>query len=73
MVRSHQVTLTLCVVTLVRYKKDSVGRELYFTDVLVQMEAKKMGEDYNATDPPKQVRQGAGGGREMKCVQGCTG
>jgi len=37
-----------------RYKKP-VERGMYFTDVLVQMDAKLMGEEYNATQPPKQV------------------
>jgi len=37
-----------------RYKKD-VKKGMYFTDLLVQMDAKFLGEEYNKTDPPKQV------------------
>ncbi|MEW5299115.1 MAG: hypothetical protein WDW36_002161 [Sanguina aurantia] len=36
-----------------RYKKDSVKRAFYFTDTLVQMDAKMLGEEYNRTGPPK--------------------
>ncbi|MEW5313446.1 MAG: hypothetical protein WDW38_005013 [Sanguina aurantia] len=38
-----------------RYKKDSVKRAFYFTDTLVQMDAKMLGEEYNRTGPPKKV------------------
>lgn len=35
---------------------ESVGREVYFEDVRLQMEAKLWGEEYNRHKPPKQVR-----------------
>ncbi|KXZ51661.1 hypothetical protein GPECTOR_11g114 [Gonium pectorale] len=38
-----------------RYKKEGVRRSVYYNDVLVQMDAKMLGEMYNRTDPPKQV------------------
>ncbi|GFR42631.1 hypothetical protein Agub_g3567 [Astrephomene gubernaculifera] len=38
-----------------RYKKEGVKRSVYYNDVLVQMDAKMLGEMYNKTDPPKQV------------------
>ncbi|NXL92178.1 EF2K kinase, partial [Alectura lathami] len=34
---------------------ESVGREVYFEDVRLQMEAKLWGEEYNRHKPPKQV------------------
>lgn len=37
-----------------RYKK-SVPDQLYFADVKLQMDAKRMGELYNQTDPPKKI------------------
>eukprot|EP00798_Chlamydomonas_sp_ICE-L_P013514 gene13514-19378_t len=37
-----------------RYKKH-VKKSMYFTDVLVQMDAKWLSEEYNKTDPPKPV------------------
>lgn len=42
-----------------RYKKDAKKR-IYFTDVLVQMDAKSLGDEYNKTSPPKQVWPGTG-------------
>jgi hypothetical protein len=39
-----------------KFNKKGVRRELYFVDVLVQMEAKHLGKEYNKTDPPKQVQ-----------------
>ncbi|GLI63916.1 hypothetical protein VaNZ11_007055 [Volvox africanus] len=38
-----------------RYKKEGVRKAVYYNDVLVQMDAKMLGEMYNKTDPPKQV------------------
>ncbi|KAG2490554.1 hypothetical protein HYH03_010948 [Edaphochlamys debaryana] len=38
-----------------RYKKEGVRKSVYYNDVLVQMDAKMLGEMYNKTDPPKQV------------------
>lgn len=38
-----------------RYKKEGVRRGVYYNDLLVQMDAKMLGEMYNRTDPPKQV------------------
>ncbi|KAG2449797.1 hypothetical protein HYH02_005320 [Chlamydomonas schloesseri] len=38
-----------------RYKKEGVRKSVYYNDVLVQMDAKMLGECYNRTDPPKQV------------------
>lgn len=37
-----------------RYKKH-VSNETYFTDALLQMDAKLLGDEYNKTNPPKQV------------------
>lgn len=34
---------------------ESVGRDVYFEDVRLQMEAKLWGEEYNRHKPPKQV------------------
>lgn len=34
---------------------ESVGRDVYFGDVRLQMEAKLWGEEYNRHKPPKQV------------------
>lgn len=39
-----------------RYKKEHVPRGVYYNDLLVQMDAKALGEAYNKTDPPKQAR-----------------
>ncbi|GIL71722.1 hypothetical protein Vretifemale_2235 [Volvox reticuliferus] len=38
-----------------RYKKEGVRKSVYYNDVLVQMDAKMLGEMYNKTEPPKQV------------------
>lgn len=35
---------------------EPVGRDVYFEDVRLQMEAKLWGEEYNRHKPPKQVR-----------------
>ena len=39
-----------------RYKKEGVHSTVYFSDLLVQMDAKHLGELYNKTHPPKKVR-----------------
>lgn len=38
-----------------RYKKAGVPRPAYFTDAVMQMDAKLLGEEYNKTEPPKKV------------------
>lgn len=38
------------------YKKEGVRGGVYYNDLLVQMDAKMLGEMYNKTDPPKQVK-----------------
>jgi len=38
-----------------RYMADDVGREVYFEDVRLQMDAKLWGEEFNRHNPPKKV------------------
>lgn len=44
-----------CMQVAKRYKKEHVKTAVYYNDLLVQMDAKALGEAYNKTDPPKQV------------------
>ena len=44
-----------------RYKKHA-KKQVYFGDVLVQMDAKFLGEQYDKTSPPKKVRVWGMGG-----------
>ena len=39
-----------------RYMADDVGREVYFEDVRLQMDAKLWGEEFNRHNPPKKVQ-----------------
>jgi len=39
-----------------RYMADSIGREVYFEDVRLQMDAKLWGEEFNRHNPPKKVQ-----------------
>ena len=40
-----------------RYMADDVGREVYFEDVRLQMDAKLWGEEFNRHNPPKKVHK----------------
>lgn len=39
-----------------RYMAQGVGREVYFEDVRLQMDAKLWGEEFNRHNPPKKVQ-----------------
>jgi len=39
-----------------RYMAAGVGRDVYFEDVQLQMDAKLWGEEYNRHNPPKKVK-----------------
>lgn len=57
------------------------GRQVYFQDVKLQMDAKLWGEEYNKHKPPKKVLVGGGENgkwreesrrEEGRCVKGTT-